>query len=57
MSSTPAQDAADFIAFRDPFIQHINRKQGFNEPLVPETEAGEYYIDTLNVYLDIQKTI
>ncbi|MDD2793465.1 MAG: GNAT family N-acetyltransferase [Sediminibacterium sp.] len=49
VGSVTAYDGADFILFRDPFIQHISRKYGFNLPLVPETEAGEYYMDTLSV--------
>lgn len=49
VGSITAYDGADFILFRDPFIQHVSRKYGFNLPLVPETEAGEYYIDTLSV--------
>jgi len=49
VGSITAYDGADFIAFRDPFIQHVRSKYGFNLPLVPETQAGEYYIDTLSV--------
>lgn len=49
VGSVTAYDGVDFILFRDPFIQHVSRKYGFNLPLVPETEAGEYYIDTLSV--------
>lgn len=49
VGSITAYDGADFILFRNPFIQHVSRKYGFNLPLEPETEAGEYYIDTLSV--------
>ncbi len=42
-------DGANFIQLREPFLQYI--KTNFNKDFNPEieTQAGEYYIDTLGV--------
>lgn len=49
IGSITAYDGAKLEELRQPFLDYIKKVYHFNSPLENETEAGEFYLDTVSV--------
>ena len=49
IGSINAYDGAKLLELREPFLKYIDETYGFREFLEEETQAGEFYLDTLGV--------
>lgn len=54
IASITAYDGGKLRKFRQPFLDYVNQKFGYDVALEDETESGEFYIDTIGVLPSFQ---